>query len=59
MNSWAVGYSSLIACAAVIILLVPGLIFRIVVEERLLMEEFGEQYRTYAQKTKRLIPGIW
>ena len=54
-----IGYSSLISCGAVILLLLPGLVFRIRVEERLLMEAFGDEYRKYAQKTKRLIPRIW
>jgi len=55
----AVGYSSLVSCAAVFGLLMPGLIYRIQVEERLLVGEFGNEYRAYAQNTKRLIPGLW
>ncbi|MDQ3284095.1 MAG: isoprenylcysteine carboxylmethyltransferase family protein [Acidobacteriota bacterium] len=33
--------------------------YRIAIEERALVEAFGEEYRAYAKKTKRLIPGIY
>jgi protein-S-isoprenylcysteine O-methyltransferase Ste14 len=55
----ALGYSSLIGLAALPILLLPGLVYRLKVEEELLSREFGEDYRRYRQKTKRLVPGIW
>jgi protein-S-isoprenylcysteine O-methyltransferase Ste14 len=29
------------------------------VEERLLSEQFGDEYRAYAQKLKKIIPGVW
>ena len=28
-------------------------------EERMMLEEFGDEYATYIAKTKRLVPGIW
>lgn len=55
----AVGYSSLISLLAIPLLLLPGLIYRINVEEKLLIAEFGEDYILYTRHTKRLIPGIW
>jgi protein-S-isoprenylcysteine O-methyltransferase Ste14 len=55
----AIGYSSLVACAAVLALLLPGLVYRIGVEEKLLSNEFGDEYRQYASSKKRLIPGVW
>ncbi len=55
----ALGFSSLIGLAAVPCLLLPGLACRMKIEEALLSEQFGEQYRDYAGKSKRLIPGIW
>lgn len=55
----AIGYSSLIGLAAIPVLLLPGLAYRMKVEERLLTEQFGEEYRAYARKSKKLIPGIW
>lgn len=54
-----IGFSSLIGLIAIPLLLVPGLIYRISVEERLLSEAFGEQYVQYTRLTWRLIPGIW
>lgn len=53
------GYSSLAGLASILALLLPGLVYRMSVEERLLMEHFGEAYRLYASATQRLIPGIW
>ncbi len=55
----AAGYASWIGLAAVLVLLLPGLAYRLKVEERLLGEQFGEEYRNYAAKTKALIPGVW
>jgi len=54
-----VSYSSLIGLIAVPVLLLPGLAYRMKVEERLLTEVFGDEYRSYARKSKKLIPGIW
>jgi protein-S-isoprenylcysteine O-methyltransferase Ste14 len=33
--------------------------FRLRPEERMMLEEFGEDYRAYTETTKRLIPGVW
>jgi len=55
----SIGFSSLIGLLAVPALLLPGLLYRIKVEERILHSQFGEQYTQYAQLTKRLFPGIW
>lgn len=56
---FCIGYSSLIGLAAIPVLLLPGLAFRMKVEESLLTEQFGEAYRAYICRTKKLIPGIW
>ncbi len=55
----AVGYSSLIGLGAVPVLLVPGLYYRMKVEENLLEQQFGDEYRQYASQTGRVIPKIW
>jgi len=55
----ATGYSSLIGLGAIPLLLIPGLAYRIRVEEHLLEAHFGEDFRTYARRVKKLIPGIW
>ena len=54
-----IGYASLIGLGAIPILLLPGLAYRMQVEERLLGEQFGEEFQLYARKTKRILPGIW
>jgi len=55
----ALGYSSLIGLIAIPLLLVPGLAYRIGVEEKILVEQFGEEYLAYKKRTRKLIPGIW
>jgi protein-S-isoprenylcysteine O-methyltransferase Ste14 len=37
----------------------PALLWRAQVEERLLADVYGEQYQRYQQRTKRLLPGLW
>jgi protein-S-isoprenylcysteine O-methyltransferase Ste14 len=36
-----------------------GLVFRIRVEERALMQDVGDRYRSYAATHKRLVPFVW
>jgi protein-S-isoprenylcysteine O-methyltransferase Ste14 len=36
-----------------------GLVYRIYVEEKALLEELGDRYRIYAEHHKRLIPFVW
>jgi protein-S-isoprenylcysteine O-methyltransferase Ste14 len=55
----ALGYSSVISLAALLLLLLPGLIYRICVEEKLLVDHFGSAYEEYARRTRRLFPGVW
>jgi protein-S-isoprenylcysteine O-methyltransferase Ste14 len=55
----ALGYSSWIGLAAVLVLLLPALIYRIGIEEGLLIEQFGEEYHRFSARTKKLIPGLW
>lgn len=38
---------------------VPALNYRINVEEELLTRHFGDDYREYAKRTRKVIPGIW
>ena len=54
-----VGYSSLIGLIGLILVLVPGLIYRLKVEEKILLEHFGDEYKNFQNKTKHLIPGVW
>ena len=55
----SIGFSSLIGLLAIPLLLVPALVYRMGVEEKLLAEQFGEVYRVYARSTSRLIPGLY
>ena len=55
----AIGYSSAIGLAAIPVLLLPGVAYRIRVEERLLTARLGEAYAAYARRTQRIIPGVW
>jgi protein-S-isoprenylcysteine O-methyltransferase Ste14 len=36
-----------------------GLVYRIYVEEKALLEELGDRYRSYAEGHKRLVPFVW
>ncbi len=55
----AVSFSSLIGLIAIPALLAPGLSYRMKVEERLLIDQFGDEYREYAGRSKKIIPGVW
>ena len=58
-----VGMALVLANWASLVILVlgglSGLLYRIRVEERALLEHFGQPYRDYMQRTDRLIPYIW
>lgn len=55
----ALGYSSLAGFAAILFLLLPAVIYRIRVEDKMLAEHFGLLFEEYASRTMRLVPGIW
>src|SRR5262244_1787682 len=55
---WALAFRSGVGVLLTALLL-PPLIARIRAEERLLRNEFGEQYDAYRSRTSRLIPGIY
>jgi protein-S-isoprenylcysteine O-methyltransferase Ste14 len=52
LNNW-------LSLAIVFFLTVYTMLYRIRVEEKVLMEQFGEKYITYSNKTKGLIPFIY
>jgi protein-S-isoprenylcysteine O-methyltransferase Ste14 len=45
--------------ATLAILALVGFSIRIAWEERVLIEHFGDEYRAYQKRTKRLIPFVW
>jgi protein-S-isoprenylcysteine O-methyltransferase Ste14 len=55
----SLGYSSLAGLTSFLILLLPSMLYRMHVEEKMLTEHFGDAYRRYASMVKRLIPGVW
>jgi protein-S-isoprenylcysteine O-methyltransferase Ste14 len=55
----AFGYSSLSGFVSTLLILFPATVYRIRVEDKMLAEHFGTQFKKYTRKTKRMIPGIW
>jgi len=55
---WAFGFRSGVGLL-LLALLLPPLLARIHAEERLLEMRFGDEYRAYAKRTSRLLPGIY
>lgn len=55
---WVLAFRAAIGVLLVVLIL-PPLIARINAEERLLLGEFGDEYRAYRARTSRLIPGIY
>jgi protein-S-isoprenylcysteine O-methyltransferase Ste14 len=54
----ALGLASPLALAATFMLWLPIVIVRIVREERMLVERFGDPYLDYRRRTWRLVPGF-
>ena len=44
---------------ALVVLPLLGILYRIHVEESVLLSYFGSAYQEYANRTKRLLPRIW
>jgi len=38
---------------------IPCFLYRIRIEERVLLEEFGNEYREHMKKTKKMIPYVY
>ncbi|HAD07512.1 isoprenylcysteine carboxylmethyltransferase family protein [bacterium] len=54
----AIGYSSVVGVTSVLLLLLPGLLYRLRLEEKFLADRFSMEYRQYAQKTGCLFPKV-
>lgn len=59
MVGFSICMNSLISAIIVTVLMFLVILYRIVVEERVLIEGFGDAYKTYQLRTKRLIPWIY
>ena len=55
----SIGYSSLFGLIIILLLLLPSVMYRIHVEDRLLAEHFRNQFDRYARSTKCLLPYVW
>jgi protein-S-isoprenylcysteine O-methyltransferase Ste14 len=50
--NWVAGPSYLIAFGILFA-------FRVRAEEKMMLDQFGDQYAKYSARTKRLVPGVW
>jgi protein-S-isoprenylcysteine O-methyltransferase Ste14 len=50
--NWVAGPSYLVSFGILFV-------FRVFVEERMMLEQFGDEYAAYMSRTKRIIPAIW
>ena len=48
-----------IGLAAIVVIPLIGMVNRIRVEERALLDTLGDRYREYATGRKRLVPFVW
>jgi protein-S-isoprenylcysteine O-methyltransferase Ste14 len=51
LHNWIAGYSFLIA-------VVPHYLIRVNNEEQMMLSQFGEEYRAYMERTRRMIPRL-
>ncbi|RAJ79983.1 protein-S-isoprenylcysteine O-methyltransferase Ste14 [Chitinophaga dinghuensis] len=56
---YGVSYNNWYSVAAVVIPVFIAFSYRISIEEKVLLTQFGDTYRAYMQRTKRLIPFIY
>jgi protein-S-isoprenylcysteine O-methyltransferase Ste14 len=49
LHNWIAGFSLLVVT-------IPQYLFRVNAEEQMMLEQFGEQYKNYMQRTGRIIP---
>ena len=50
--NWVAGPSNLVAFAVLVAL-------RVRAEEKMMLEQFGDEYTAYVARTNRLVPGVW
>ena len=58
LAGWTLALGSALGLLAVAAFVFP-VIRRIRLEERFLFEVYGERYARYAQRSARLLPGVW
>ncbi len=52
LPNWLVGPSYLVPLTILVAC-------RVGAEERMMVEQFGDEYTAYVSRSKRLVPGIW
>ncbi len=52
-------FNNYLSVIAILIPIIAGILYRIKVEEQVLVDFFGDEYIEYMKKTKKLIPGIF
>jgi protein-S-isoprenylcysteine O-methyltransferase Ste14 len=52
-------FSNWLSIVALLVPILPALLYRIRVEEKAMLSALGQDYREYQQSTRRLIPGIY
>jgi protein-S-isoprenylcysteine O-methyltransferase Ste14 len=57
--SIALCQANILSCIVIIIATFLALNYRMIVEEKALIAEFGDQYENYKKNTARIIPGIY
>ncbi|MBV8515972.1 MAG: isoprenylcysteine carboxylmethyltransferase family protein [Acidobacteria bacterium] len=56
---FALSFGDWLSVAAVVVPVTLAFAYRIRVEERALVEQFGREYEDYMRRTKRLVPGVF
>lgn len=59
LTGFALGMNTLISFIVVVLPVFMAIMYRIKVEENLLVETFGEEYIKYSSSTKRIIPFVY
>jgi len=52
LQNWIAGLSMLV-------FFLPVYLYRVPHEEQMMLEHFGEEYRSYMNRTGRIIPRVW
>lgn len=56
---FALSFGDWLSFAAIVVPVTLAFAYRIRVEERALVEQFGREYEDYMRRTKRLVPGVF
>jgi protein-S-isoprenylcysteine O-methyltransferase Ste14 len=59
MSGYVTLFASVFGYALLFFFALPAMLYRIRVEERVLVEKFGDEYRNYCRQAKRLVPFVF